>query len=602
MRDRYLQMTKDQLSEQRMEIETRIKNLFWTVSGDYTLDVKPDLNAFAKSRYIALYDAIKQGAFAKYFEPDKLSLYLMKKIYCSANERALTELAQLCVDTAVYPLAAKEREGIDGIRRRAFQDILKQWQPAIQQTFFTQVKRLMFSRWLGEGDGEATDDMKRTADAIGELKDAKDTDEIIRMIDKLYNTVYDRAFEQERGSLGKVLKVTEMELAQSAWQDFLTDEQMDKALKKVLAGMGKRAMRLDIDGRRKASPSLSELEQDTNAEGPALDEAAINKLQEYVALHFGRSRLTPLEQERVNRRLCRGIHANCTLYFTEGILHNPLKKNNQYRFAQMQYEKNRMYYGKNHRIIKRNIANLADALKKTLAMRSQDDSSRRNSGQLVPSRLWKLGRTADEKLFDKKIRSNNSDFVIDVLLDSSGSQMKRQSQVAIQGYIISDALSAAGIPHRVVGYCTFWGHTVMHRFRDYDDAREMNGRLFEFKASGDNRDGLAIKTAYDSLLNRSEENKILIVLSDGRPSDLGSARPGTKNPRRYFGEEAVRDTAFEVRRARAFGIAVLGIFTGSDEDLSAEKKIYGKDFAYIRNIRNFSHIVGTYLRRQMERE
>ncbi len=64
----------------------------------------------------------------------------------------------------------------------------------------------------------------------------------------------------------------------------------------------------------------------------------------------------------------------------------------------------------------------------------------------------------------------------------------------------------------------------------------------------------------------------------------------------------MRDTAFEVRRARAFGIAVLGIFTGSDEDLSAEKKIYGKDFAYIRNIRNFSHIVGTYLRRQMERE
>ena len=190
MRDRYLQMTKDQLSEQRMEIATRIKNLFWTVSGDYTLDVKPDLNAFAKSRYIALYDAIKQGAFAKYFEPDKLSLYLMKKIYCSANERALTELAQLCVDTAVYPLAAKEREGIDGIRRRAFQDILKQWQPAIQQTFFTQVKRLMFSRWLGEGDGEATDDMKRTADAIGELKDAKDTDEIIRMIDKLYNNHY----------------------------------------------------------------------------------------------------------------------------------------------------------------------------------------------------------------------------------------------------------------------------------------------------------------------------------------------------------------------------------------------------------------------------
>ena len=37
-----------------MEIENRIRNLFWTISGDYTLDVKPDVEAFARSREIAL--------------------------------------------------------------------------------------------------------------------------------------------------------------------------------------------------------------------------------------------------------------------------------------------------------------------------------------------------------------------------------------------------------------------------------------------------------------------------------------------------------------------------------------------------------------------
>ena len=79
-------------------------------------------------------------------------------------------------------------------------------------------------------------------------------------------------------------------------------------------------------------------------------------------------------------------------------------------------------------------------------------------------------------------------------------------------------------------------------------------------------------------------------------------RPGIKSPADYTGEKAIKDTALEVRRARTFGISVLGIFAGNDEDVQAEKRIFGKDFAYIRNISNFSHIVGIYLRRQLEEE
>ena len=41
---------------------------------------------------------------------------------------------------------------------------------------------------------------------------------------------------------------------------------------------------------------------------------------------------------------------------------------------------------------------------------------------------------------------------------------------------------------------------------------------------------------------------------------------------------------------------------GNEEELSVEKRIYGKDFAYIRNISNFSRMVGTFLRRQIDME
>ena len=63
--------------EFELELENRIKNLIWTVSGDYTLDVKPDIESYHRSHAVGLYDGIKQGAFARYFNREELSLYLM---------------------------------------------------------------------------------------------------------------------------------------------------------------------------------------------------------------------------------------------------------------------------------------------------------------------------------------------------------------------------------------------------------------------------------------------------------------------------------------------------------------------------------------------
>lgn len=86
-------MNREELEERQLEIANRMKNIIWTVCGDYTLEAKPDVEAFLKSKYIALYDGIKQGAFAKYFEKEKLSMYLVKKVYLGAREDALVAIA-----------------------------------------------------------------------------------------------------------------------------------------------------------------------------------------------------------------------------------------------------------------------------------------------------------------------------------------------------------------------------------------------------------------------------------------------------------------------------------------------------------------------------
>ena len=302
----------------------------------------------------------------------------------------------------------------------------------------------------------------------------------------------------------------------------------------------------------------------------------------------------------MNYLMCRGIHGDCTLYFTEGILKNPVRDNYQYQYAKRLRNKNIWVYHDKHRIAKRNISMLTELLKKALVIRSENQEVLSDRGTIVPSRLWRVGRSSEANLFKRILRGDNTDFAVDVLIDASGSQMSRQGDVALQAYMISSALSNVDIPHRVMSYCTFWDHTILHRFREYDDPASADDDIFNYVTSSNNRDGLAIKAVGYGLLQREEEKKILIILSDGRPYDVIINRPNAKNPAPYQGKYAIADTATEVRRLRSQGVSVLGVFAGEEKDLAAEKKIFGKDFAYIRDIGNFSKIVGRYLTKQLE--
>ena len=71
------------------------------LSGDYALEVSLDIDSFQRSKYISLYDAVKQGAFARFFSKDAFGMYLVKKLYMGAEEASLMGLAQMCVDQAV---------------------------------------------------------------------------------------------------------------------------------------------------------------------------------------------------------------------------------------------------------------------------------------------------------------------------------------------------------------------------------------------------------------------------------------------------------------------------------------------------------------------
>lgn len=590
------------MEEYELELENRIKNLMWTVSGNYSLDFKPDLAAFARSKYGALYDGIKQGAFARYFDREAFSMYLVKKLYCHAMEGPLLSIAQLCIEFAVSSRMIKEREGVGEIRRKACEDILEKEFHRLQENEAGRLKLAMLREILN-GRGPAPIRQKRWMNLLWNLEQTEDTMEVMRTADILYNEVVDPYFERQHGTLEQVLAVTLEDLAEFSWKEFLEEEALESTFETYLDKITEQMTNLDaMESSKKEQDKEEQKQEKTDRRILVVDEKALERMYSYVERNYGRTFLTEAEEKRINYLMCRGIHSDCSLYFTRGILKEPVLRNYQYEYARKQKDKNLYEYYDNHRTVKNNIRILTEMLRKTLVMRDETEEVLSDRGKIVPARLWRIGRTNEARFFTRELYQDSSRFVVDILLDASGSQRPRQGQVAIQAYILSEALSNVGIPHRVMSFCTFWDYTILHEFRDYDAERKENSNIFEYVTSSNNRDGLAIKAVGGGLLDREEEHKILIVLSDGKPYDVILNRPNARNPKPYEGNYAVSDTGFEVRRLRSQGVCVLGVFAGEEKDLAAEKKIFGKDFAYIRKISGFSPVVGRYLMKQLEKE
>ena len=599
------------LQDYQLELENRIRNLLWTISGDYTQQMKPDVSLFLRSKDIALYDGIKQGALAKFFDKDFLGMYLVKKIFMGADEAALTFVSQLCIEEAIGERICEQRPGIWEMQRKACEDILDQEYETMpsaadklgylrvnllrrridrggntslkkknmqddsrsEEKSADSVENTDVSNGIITGNADVsngriagnTDTSNKTItnitenkqknrkykgiyhyiDLISSAAETTDTMSLIHIIDTVYNEVADPDFSK-KATLEQVLAVTMEDLTEFDWHDYLSEEMYEDALESYMeqltsnvAGMENADVTREMEEERQSKQKIT-----------VLPPEALEKAHTYVELNFGKTYLSELEEKRINQLMCRDIHSDCSLYFTEGILKSPVKRNYQYEYAKRLKNKNIWLYHDKHRIVKRNIALLTEMLKKSLVIKSENQEILSDRGMIVPSRLWRLGRSSDAQVFRRELKGDSSDFVVDVLIDASGSQMSRQGEVALQAYIISEALSNAELPHRVMSYCTFWDYTILHRFREYDDPRSANENIFNYVTSSNNRDGLAIRAAGYGLLNREEEKKILIILSDGRPYDVIVNRPNAKNPAPYHGKYAITDTSAQIRKLR----------------------------------------------------
>ncbi|MEE0956012.1 MAG: nitric oxide reductase activation protein [Eubacterium sp.] len=620
----------------RLELENRIKNLVWTVSGNYKLDYKPNLDAYSKTPDAVLYDGIKQGGLARYFDHMELGSYMVKKVFCGADQGQLMSLAQLAVESAVGRKLEAERPGIRSIRRMACEEVLDQEGAGLSAYPAGRVKaaflreelegkelvwtgqlkgplKILHDLQLGNQPGQIDSSKLESSvqseasvqtgdpDSSSDLHSAEriSTHDIIEAIDRLYNSVVDPKFVK---TLEEVEAVTADELSEYSWKDFLKEdadrETLVEYFRQITESMASlsAAQPLNVSTDGNAGPK----DQTGERKIIRVSEESLRQVHTFVERSFGKTYLTPIEEKRANTSFCRGIHSDSSLYFTDGILRAGVMRNAQFESAVHQQSKNYRYYEKNFRVVRRNIQILTESLKKSLQLRDEESKVLSDYGAISPRDVWKVGHSSDARIFHREEKSHAMEFCMDILIDASGSQRSRQMDVVLQAYIIMETLSNLEIPFRVMSFCTFWDYTILQRFREYDENRTVNDRIFGFTTSSCNRDGLAIRAVGSTLMQREEENKLMIVLSDGKPHDAMVARKGARQSKPYTGREAVDDTAFEVRRLRQAGISVLGVFAGEESELGAEKLIFGKDFAYIRDISSFSTVVGRYLLKLIE--
>ena len=189
------------------------------------------------------------------------------------------------------------------------------------------------------------------------------------------------------------------------------------------------------------------------------------------------------------------------------------------------------------------------------------------------------GRTVyrnDGKTFYKKSLPNETpQLSVALLLDESGSMHgDRATYARAAAIILHDFCISLGIPVMVYGHSTEgWEDTVelysYAEFDTYDNADKY--RLMDVSARYSNRDGAALRFVAERLAARTEDVKILILVSDGQPVANG-----------YIGTAAEEDLRGIKQEYKRKGILFVAAAIGDDKENI--QRIYGESFLDITDL------------------
>lgn len=576
-----------------MEIKNNEKqravNIIWNISRDYS--VNPEFKAFDEDGSADLYLNYIIGAVRKYYDYSMLERFF-SSLKGDRNYDLYKDLLWLGLENCAYERGKAERPATKAMRHSYSQKILDS-SVMRGNDIFNRIQTAHFQRVLGQEPILKDKEMKLLNSL--EFDRSMSTEQIVDRMNEIFRSYFK--------SLPSGKKRDDMKKASKA-----------KAVNLGNKGSGHYfglpfARRADV-GNAEYSGKISGEESKNQRNEHSFRwlvsaEHKEAKLKEYMESYFGASIYGEKRTKDLEQLLCNGNHKDCHLHFTQGKFEGKsyFKREAEFRkqSALEQMEKNKKFYRDNLARNNNSIARLTNKIKNAMLVNLSFSPDKSKEGILDAGKVWRNLFLDDKRVFVKNINEDMGNMTVDIMLDGSSSQLYRQEVISTQGYIIAESFTRCNIPVKVYSFCSLRNYTIFNIFRDYSETGK-NANIFNYSVSGNNRDGLAIRTALHMAENNACMHKILIILSDSKPNDTHgiSKGGGAMNMRWDYSEDmGVRDTAAEVRKGRQKGISVICVFTGMDEDVPAAKKIYGSDFARIKTPERFADIVGVLIQNQI---
>lgn len=229
---------------------------------------------------------------------------------------------------------------------------------------------------------------------------------------------------------------------------------------------------------------------------------------------------------------------------------------------------------------------LENAFERVLRIKRSEKRNMR-VGAVCSRDLYRVGMR-DPHIFMRKGQPMKADLAVFLLLDNSGSMGSQGAEMEVDGHYIrldKSTLSrtAAGVIER--GLSKFAAikislfdvsggvirHSTVKKFDEKGVGSKCYNSIQPVGIGGGNKDGYSIRVATKDLLARRETKKVLVVLSDGLPSDYNG---GDK--------QGMNDVKDAVREARRKGVIVIPIMFGRASDRERMKG-------------NFSYMYGQFI-------
>ncbi len=558
----------------------RAANIIWNCAGSY--DFRPDFRAYDADGQADLYWNCIFGAARKHYDYSVFEA-LFRAVQQYEDAEIYENLLWIGLEGCVYQHELGERPALSRLRQSYARQYVRENSYAEDFQFDKALSLAHFQRVLG-------------------LNPRLDP-----YMEKLLNEL---EFPPELTAQEIYERANELLLR---WFQIRAEERKKELKNRLVQSFKRNKSKRDDRSFRRFGIGL--LQHPQNSYGGSAAEGGQNKelktkmsaeeLRRFMETKYGRSIYSPAHTDKLERSLCVGRHEFCHLLVTRGdrpdaaAIQNGFEALSRQREA-AQIERNRQSFRANIAQNRTSITRLTEKIQNSVLLHLQSSPTRANAGSLDGGRVWRAVHFGDERVFIKPEADDSGGLSVDILLDASTSQKSRQEIVSAQGYMVAESLTRCGIPCRVMSFCSMTGYTVLRIFRDYEHPAD-NRRIFEYVSNGCNRDGLAISAARELMHESRCEHRMLIVLSDVKPNDVVKTRArATEDSIPYEKQAGITDTALEVRRARAEGIAVICVFTGDDEDVPSAKLVYGSDFTRIKSLDMLADAVGRLIQNQIK--